>query len=165
MKCGLVRSDDAVLLSDRAAQEKQAGVAGGHQPATPPVRSHSSHWAKRPVRLLPLCLADTGSAETIFPADSALLIRAALLPATSQSIVWRGTPYPIRRAPIELEISSSREVWRWPATVGFTSAPLPFPLLGVSGFFENFNACFVGDDKALELTTNSAFHGTVRSVP
>lgn len=110
-------------------------------------------------------VGDTGSAETIFPADSALLIRAALLPATSQSIVWRGTPYPIRRAPVELEISSAQEVWRWPATVGFTSAPLPFPLLGMSGFFEYFDACFLGDDKALELTINSAFPGAKKSVP
>jgi hypothetical protein len=94
-------------------------------------------------------VADTGSAETIFPADSALLIKAALIPATSKSIVWRGTPYPIRRALVELEMSSTHEMWRWPATVGFTSAPIPFPLLGMSGFFEYLDACFLGDDKAL----------------
>jgi hypothetical protein len=110
-------------------------------------------------------VADTGSAETIFPADSVSLIKASLLPTASRSIVWRGSPYPIRFAKVELEISTTQEVWRWSATVGFTSAPIPFPLLGLSGFLEYFDACFLGEDKFLELTTNRAFAGATRSIP
>jgi hypothetical protein len=110
-------------------------------------------------------VADTGCSETIFPADTVSIIKATLLPITSQSLVWRGSSFPIRFARVELEISSTQEAWRWPATVGFTSAPIPFPLLGMAGFFEYFDACFLGDDKAFELTANAAFVGTKKSLP
>jgi hypothetical protein len=110
-------------------------------------------------------VADTGSAETLFPSDAASLIKANLLSATSKSILWRGNSYPVRFAQVELEISTTQEVWHWPTTVGFTSAPFPFPLLGMSGFFEFFDASFLGDDNALELTTNAAFPGTRKLLP
>jgi hypothetical protein len=35
----------------------------------------------------------------------------------------------------------------------------------MAGFFEYFDACFLGDDKAFELTANAAFVGTKKSLP
>jgi len=110
-------------------------------------------------------VADTGSADTLFPARAATWLGALLLPRSSQSTNWRGTQYPLRFAQIELQLSSRAEIYRWPATVGFTSAPIPYPLLGITGFFEFFDATFRGADHILDLTPARTFPGTVTPLP
>jgi hypothetical protein len=64
-----------------------------------------------------------------------------------------------------LELATTANVLRWPATVAFTSAPLDYPLLGMLGFLQFFDATFLGVDQQLSLTPATSFPGTVRSLP
>jgi hypothetical protein len=45
----------------------------------------------------------------------------------------------------------------WPAVVAFTNAPIPYPLLGVCGCLEFFDANFRGSDRLVELENNASF--------
>ena len=72
--------------------------------------------------------------------DAATLVGAKLLPATGHALFWRGTKFPLRFAPVELELATTARVVRWPAIIAFTSAPIDYPLLGMCGFFQFFDA-------------------------
>ena len=105
-------------------------------------------------------LVDTGADDTIFPADAATLIGAALLPGTGHAVQWRGATYSLRFAQVELQIGAGVVTFRWPAVVAFCAAPVPYPLLGNSGFLEFFDATFSGADHILELAPTASFPGT-----
>jgi len=110
-------------------------------------------------------VADTGSMDSVFPVRAGVWSGVPLLPGSSHSMIWRGVQYPLRFAQIELELSTRAEVYRWATTVGFTSAPIPYPLLGLTGFFEFFDATFRGADHRLELTPARTFAGTITPLP
>ena len=110
-------------------------------------------------------VADTGSVDSLFPSLAATVLRVNLQPTTSQSTNWRGSQFPLRFGRVEMELSSATEIYRWSAVVGFTSAPLPYPLLGLTGFFEYFDATFRGADHELELTPVRTFPGSIKVVP
>jgi hypothetical protein len=110
-------------------------------------------------------IIDSGADDTLFPADAATLIGASLMPGLGHSVLWRGPSYPLRFGRVELEVSGGGLVYRWPAIVGFCSAPLTYPLLGNTAFLEFFNATFQGADHVLELDPNSAFPGITGSTP
>jgi hypothetical protein len=62
---------------------------------------------------------------------------------------------------VELELSDeSGSIYRWPATVGFSSAPIRYPILGNAGCLCFFDALFRGDDRIVELATNHSYPGT-----
>jgi hypothetical protein len=71
----------------------------------------------------------------------------------------------VRFGAVELELATNTEVIRWPATVAFTSAPLDYPLLGMLGFFQFFDATFLGAGRQLQLTPVTGFSGTIRQLP
>ena len=81
-----------------------------------------------PTTFLPFskALVDTGAQDTIFPWDTHFLIGAPLRPDTGHLVRWRGTAYPLRFADVELQLESGASIWRWPAMVGLTKAPLPY---------------------------------------
>jgi hypothetical protein len=108
---------------------------------------------------------DTGSADVIFPWTAAPLLGVALLPASAYQVRWRGTGYPMRFANMTMEIAGVAASCRWPAVVAFSSAPIPYPLFGVAGGLEYFDATFRGDDRVIELTPNGRFPGTTQLRP
>jgi hypothetical protein len=107
-------------------------------------------------------VVDTGADASVFPWDTATIIAASLFAEAGFQLSWKGSNYPLRYGRVELEIASTQEILRWPAIIGFTSAPLPYPLLGMTGFLEYFDASFLGEDNALELKPNGAFPGTAK---
>jgi hypothetical protein len=104
-------------------------------------------------------LMDTGSVVTVFPADAAPLI-GVILGGRERQLRWRGQSYPIEFQTVELELEQAGTVWRWRALVGFTSAPLAYPLLGLQGCLEFMDARFHGADQStgvmcsMELVTS-----------
>ena len=106
-------------------------------------------------------IVDSGADDTIFPADAATLIVAILAPASGHSVQWRGTAYPLRFARIELELAADGLVYRWPAVAAFSSAPLPYPLLGNTAFLEYFDATFFGADHMLAIEPNASYPGSI----
>ena len=112
---------------------------------------HSRHFNR--------ALVDPGSDDTIFPAAIVPHIGVTLRPDSGHSLRWGGQRYSLRFGDVELELSDSGVVWRWPAVVGFSDAPLQYRLLGYSGCLQFFDATFRGEDRILELATNSSFPG------
>ena len=51
-------------------------------------------------------------------------------------------------------------VWQWPAVIGFSPAPIRYPILGQAGCLQFFDAKFFGADLAVELEVNRAYPGT-----
>ena len=105
-------------------------------------------------------LVDSGADDTLIPLDVAKLIAAQLLPDQGHGHSWRGTRHSMRFAKVELELTDDVSVWRWPALVAFTTAPLRYPLLGHCGFFEYIEAKFLDASRIIELEPNSAYPGT-----
>ena len=68
-----------------------------------------------------------------------------------------GIRHPVRYAPVRLRLSDGRTHLEWPATVGFTTAPLRYALLGFAGFFQFFTAEFQGDRERVALAANPLF--------
>ena len=109
---------------------------------------------------LPQALIDTGAQDTVFPWDLHTVIGAQLRPDGGYVLRWRGTGYPLRFADVELQLTGNGSVWRWPALVGFSPAPLPYVLLGHFGFLQYMDAAFLGEQLVLELEPNVAYPGT-----
>ena len=66
---------------------------------------------------------------------------------------------PLRYAEVTLRITDGHERREWRATVGFTSAPLKYPLLGFAGFQQFFTVQLYRDRELAELTVNSLYPG------
>jgi hypothetical protein len=106
-------------------------------------------------------VVDSGADDTVFPGLIATAIGASLLPSTGLQLRWHGTPYPMRFARVELMLSTANSNCRWPAVVAFTSAPLPYPLFGIAGGLQFFDATLRGEDHVLELVPNTSFPGAM----
>src|SRR5687767_8198746 len=82
----------------------------------------------------PRALLDTGADDTVIPLVAATALGVTLMPDGAFGLRWRGQPYPLRFGDVELELAdASGSVWRWPATVGFSAAPIRYPILGNAG--------------------------------
>ena len=51
---------------------------------------------------------------------------------------------------------------RWPAVIAFSQAPLRYPILGLSGCLQYFDARYRGEDRIVQLETNRAYPGTMQ---
>ena len=103
-------------------------------------------------------LVDPGADDTVLPLDAAELLAISLLPATGHSLRWRGQGYPLRYGHVTLELADEDgSVATWPTIAAFTAAPIRYPLLGISGCLDFFDATFRGDRRVLELQTNRSF--------
>jgi hypothetical protein len=106
-------------------------------------------------------LIDTGADDTVFPEAIAAVIGVDLTQAPVGEAAGVGSrPFPLRYAAVTLRLTDGNEFREWPATVGFTSAPLRRPLLGFAGFLRFFTATFHGDREELELAVNALYPGT-----
>lgn len=115
--------------------------------------------ATRPARFL-RAVVDTGADDTIFPLDTVQLIGAVLRPDSGHRLRWRGQLHALRFGDVELVLDDGAEVWRWPATVAFSPAPIRYPILGVAGCLQFMDTRFRGADLIIELETNHTFPGS-----
>jgi hypothetical protein len=106
-------------------------------------------------------LLDSGSDHTVFPGHAAVIAGIDLTGAPTDTISGIGRAMVhLRYAEVTLRIAGINELREWRAWVGFTSTPLPRPLLGFAGFLQFFMAQFFGDREEFELTVNSLYPGT-----
>lgn len=118
---------------------------------------------------LKMVLLDTGSDDTVFPEAWATQLGIDLTNAPTGSgtgvgsAAAAGTGSPgiqLKYAQVTLRLTDYREYREWSAWVGFTAAPLIYPILGFAGFLRYFTATFHGDREEVELTVNSLYPGT-----
>jgi hypothetical protein len=84
-----------------------------------------------------------------------------LRPATGHAVRWRGQAHPLRFGDVDLELcDDTGATWRWPAVVGFSPAPMPYPILGNCGCLQFFDPTFRGEDRMLEIEANRSYPGT-----
>lgn len=106
-------------------------------------------------RRLKSALLDTGSLDTLFPAELAAPL-GILLGGERRAIRGRGQRYEVEFHTVELVLADGANVLRWRGRVGFTAAPLAYALLGQRGGLEYFDARFRGADQAAEIAPNRA---------
>jgi hypothetical protein len=112
-------------------------------------------------RFFPRALLDPGADDTLFPLALAGLLGVALRADIAHGVRWRGQGFPLRFGDVELELSDGSQVWQWPAVVGFSLAPVRYPLLGICGCLQFFDVRFRGDDRIVDLESNQSYPGTI----
>ena len=112
-------------------------------------------------RLFPLAVFDPGSDDTVLPLAVMGMVGVSLRPDTRHALRWRGQSYALRFGDVELELCDGPHVWRWSAAVGFSQAPLRYPILGIGGCLEFFDARFLGESRFVELETNRSYPGMI----
>jgi hypothetical protein len=106
-------------------------------------------------------LLDTAADDTVFPEVVAQKIGLDLTHAPQGSGTGAGfAGVPLLYARVSLRLTDGREYRQWTAWVGFTSAPLPYPMLGFAGCLQFFSVLCHGDREEVELTINSLYPGT-----
>ena len=108
---------------------------------------------------LPRALADTGADDTVFPLSVAELIQPAWLAEPTFLLRWHGSEFALRFGLATLELREQNEFCRWKARLGFTDAPLPYPLLGRAGCLQYFDVTFRGADRIVDFEPNDTFPG------
>jgi hypothetical protein len=111
-------------------------------------------------RFFPRAVLDPGADDTIFPLALAGLLNVSLRADSGHALRWRGQPYGLRFGDVEVELDDGAGLCRWSAVVGFSQAPLRYPILGLSGCLQFFDAHFRGEDRIVELQTDRSFAGT-----
>ncbi len=126
-----------------------------------PIRVRSLQTGKS--QLIQRAVLDTGADDTVFPENFVTNLGITLLSDLGpvSRIRWRGTPYPIRFAEVELQLTDKVTVYSWRAIVGFTTPAIPYPLLGQAGFLQYFNQTGRGHDRESILEPIQAFPGTI----
>ena len=112
-------------------------------------------------RFFSRALLDPGADDTVFPLAIASLLSVTLRPPTGHGLRWRGQAHPLRFGDVEFELSDGNQVCRWPAVIALSQAPIQYPILGLSGMLQYFDATFLGDDRLVRLEANRSFPGTV----
>jgi hypothetical protein len=113
----------------------------------------------RPQVLAPLdaCI-DSASDDTVFPERLARRLGIELTGAPQgEAQVVGSTPFPVRYAQVTLLLADGFETCEWEAIVGFTAAPLRWPLLGQAGVLEYFDTNLLGARREVILQPNLAF--------
>ena len=111
----------------------------------------------RPRRALPRfgrAVLDPAADDTVFPLDTAARLGIPLRPSTGHGVRSRGQLHPPRFGDATLLLTDNVSVWRWPAVVGFSPAPIRYPILGQAGCLQFSDARFLGADLMIELDTN-----------
>src|ERR1700733_13522892 len=73
-------------------------------------------------------LLDSGADDTIFPVAAATSLGVNLGPPSGHAVRWRGQPHSLRFGDLDIEITDGVQVVRWTAVVGFSSAPIRYPI-------------------------------------
>jgi hypothetical protein len=112
-------------------------------------------------------LADSGADDVVFPIDLANRIGINLTSAPQGSAHGVGGrhPYALLFAPVILLLQDQIQVYRWRAVVGFTSAPMRFPLFGIAGGLEHFRTTLDVRAREIELLAQPSLPTTQDPVP
>ena len=114
-----------------------------------------------PRRLPPVdgCI-DSAADDTVFPPhwSARLGINVGSAP-TGRVRAAGGAIIHVHFAPVTLLLADGREVFRWDAVVGFSTAPLRWALLGHSAFLDLFDVHLLGARREVLIEPNSAFTG------
>jgi hypothetical protein len=145
------------LLTGSAPPSLPAGAAVRWRPLVPVEIVGAGGISRQFTR----AVVDPAADDTVFPLDTARQIGAVLRPDTGHRVRWRGQLHPLRFGDVWLVLGDGTGVWRWPAIVGFSPAPIRYPLLGTAGCLQFMDARFRGADQIVELETNHTFPGTV----
>jgi hypothetical protein len=146
----------------------QAEILGGPAPPSLPVGTLVRYRPLVPIvivgptglmRQFPRAVVDPAADDTVFPLDTAARIGARLRPDSGHRVRWRGQLHPLRFGDVELILADAVSTWRWPAVVGFSPAPLRYPILGQAGTLQFFDVRFLGVQLRVELETNSSYPG------
>lgn len=113
------------------------------------------------VRRFSRALLDPGADDTIFPLDTVVRLQLQLLADTGHRVRWRGQPHPLRFGPVDLELTDGHSIWRWSTVVGFSPAPIAYPILGTNGCLQFLDGRFLGADREVEIETNRSYSGTI----
>jgi hypothetical protein len=62
---------------------------------------------------------------------------------------------------VELELADGISAFRWQAMIGFSPAPIRYPLLGTAGCLQYFNTKFRGEDRIVEIDATLSYPGTI----
>jgi hypothetical protein len=111
-------------------------------------------------RFFPRALLDPGADDTVFSLAIVTMLGVMLRPDGGHGLRWRGQGFSLRFGDITLELCEGSQVWRWPAVIGFSPAPIRHPILGLAGCLQFFDARFRGEDRIIELEINRSFPGT-----
>ncbi len=112
-------------------------------------------------RLFTRAVFDPCADDTVFAFSLATVLGIPLKPDRGHVVRWRGQAYPLRFGDVELELTDDiGEVWRWPAVVSFSPAPMRYPILGTCGCLQYFDARFRGEDRIVEIESNHSYPGT-----
>ena len=112
-------------------------------------------------RFFTRAVLDPGADDTVFPLAIAGLLGVTLRTHSGHGLRWRGQAYPLRFGDVELELSDGSQVCRWLAVVGFSQAPMRYPILGLSGCLQFFDALFLGEDRMVRMEVNRSYPGTI----
>jgi hypothetical protein len=102
-----------------------------------------------------------GADDTVFPLALAGILGVNLRTHIGHALRWRGQAYPLRFGDVELELSDGIQICRWPAVIGFSQTPLRYPILGLSGCLQYFDATYLGEDRFVQLEANRSFGGSI----
>ena len=91
-----------------------------------------------------LAVLDPAADDTVFPFGLVKALGISLRPFSGHGVRWRGQLHALRFGDVELEIAADGMVWRWPAVVGFSPAPMRHPILGQAGCLQFMDARFLG---------------------
>jgi hypothetical protein len=103
---------------------------------------------------------DPAADDTVLPIDTALRLGVRLLAPTGHGVRWGGQLHALRFGEVDLLLTDNVTVWCWRAVVGFSPAPLRYPILGQSGCLQFIDARFLGANLIIELDANRHFPGT-----
>ncbi len=113
------------------------------------------------IRRFGRAILDPGADDTVFPLDTALRLGVRLRPDTGHRLRWRGQLQPLLFGDAELVLADDASACQWHAVVAFSPAPIRYPILGICGCLEFFDARFFGADRIAELDPNRSFPGTI----
>ncbi len=103
---------------------------------------------------------DPAADDIVFPLDTTGRLGIQLLPDTGHRVRWRGQSHPLRFGNAMLVLTDNIFVWRWTAVVGFSPAPIRYPILGQAGCLQFMDVRYLGADREVELDTNRDYPGT-----
>jgi hypothetical protein len=112
------------------------------------------------------CLVDSGADDSIFPETTARRLGIDLTTAPQgDSVVVGGQVFSCRYALVRLSISDGIERYEWETLVGFLPAPMRWPLLGLTGFFQFFEVTLSGERQEVTIVPSAAFPGVIARPP
>jgi hypothetical protein len=106
-------------------------------------------------------VVDPAADDSVFPLVTARWVNVTLRANTGHRVRWRGQAHALRFGDVELVLNDGNSAWRWRTVVGFSPAPIRYPILGTAGCLQFIDARFRGADLIVELESNHLFPGTI----